>query len=1679
MYVNQIDNIIDNVLDQFYLGAILNDDTTKNFIRGKKKDFVEAFDKINLLIKKYIEGIDTTPIQKLINSKENTQKIINIIKRYVAYYYFLYLGYYYDGTIKDFRNNIIQFSKLQEKSTYLINNFFDTENNYQLIKYFKLTRQVSKIIMMTDLQQKTIDRIEMKDAIDFLNNLGKDYIDNFLLEIKEESSGTVVEINSHNLIKTIVFGEIYQNQEQSLVFSILNEIQEGESQYTYIDVVVTTEEYIDYASLTKLFDNYDNADTMSLNLYDMIVDMNKPITTMSPDAKNNKLLSMPPIIPIIDDFLRYHRDSERIETDPQQFVQIPSADHSKNIQNALLYKKKKKENTKAQIIINKIDMISELYSEVPRKDPELFKKIKQQFYGPLSHRKVVLYNYLEELYVLNKMLKQGKQSVETTDYYLELLNIISKSYFNFKNFNNQGTSLNVNLENCINVIRQSTIENITQSQKQIIESRTIAGDSSINLVGLCFNLIKDKKIQCVTKEELINIRDFTFNYTKGKTTKKYQTQNGFKMFSRLIKYVFVKTIQYNNLTQKFVQNMDEIARLNPDIFTKIIYWNYDTEKDVYATETYESIKVYNFRDTIKYMNSIIYDKYIDLLKTQLKEIIVSGHSLNYEQIDDLIVKLEHSHHLNMTPNERNELMYDYFSHKKIESETKISSQIEKRTPPEYIPNPEPPIYLMKIDMTNPMKLKEPKSYAITGDSEDATKINKHRSNCEHVDKLSLINKYKRTDPDKYSMGLMHLVKDYSIDSDGQKICKICGEVLPIREYTADGKFDNKSEKFVVSYYPIDIPLKDLREYKKLSVSIDRIGSILKHLSLVSKTNILTGTSQVMVMRRNGIIKTIIDIIIKHNKNYLFKKQKELEKYNMYSRKFNIDPDMSNLIYFELNDDIFDLKLNMDQSGSLEINRLKLNNVLLYTMLLFILELNGPQIVMMFANSTANIYTYLKYGDKLFTNLLIKKSSTDSETVPITKFPILCYLLFVFSYFLLTYNMWYYPGEVKTNKYNPVLSKLIIHSAVDLINTISLEAGLRPDDYTYVLISSKFYTQCNGTFRDPDVLNLLKSQQQHYEKIQPVANVETKKIQYYNIDTTIKNIESRPRMTYKAYDGLFFENYKIAFQEIRSTGNFDTTNCPTGDYHNWQVKGKDMVCTKCETLFSKLDTSKPDTLTDKVYYFNLAKIANKKCITGLTHLFEVKNNIRICSRCGKKTNDSYSLSELDQLQKNLDKIETDNIQKNIMEQETNDQEINRKDTEYKKIYELFTQNYQKSMSGSTNMGDFIMDKISSFIDKLEVLVGENVDLGIDKFPYYLKYDVYVIDHLYTGSPLENPIIISEVENIMLPKQKHTFFKCDVLYYMDHRNGQVEVYYDATTLNLIGYREKNKDYKKIETSNKTLIRNRSIKNQLWLFGFESSYLKIDNTKQNILETIAQINIRNRKAIIDKFSVFINRVSNGYSDTNESTDFGLQSTQTINKIMEKYYKTLNGLKIQNDKFVSFDEWPSIKHLFGYQDVDWEKISQIIENNMIHADIIIYNNTTTAMLTYYLLYQLELIMNINAQNKTTQISIAQMYIDVINYIFHIYNQDNIKYQSDIKRFNYVMNAGEYTIDLLRKGQGIETATVEPEDLGEETELSKDEMKEIKELNEEADARDVEGEEWEGEDEGTGEMESEGGVDF
>lgn len=1690
MYVNQIDSIIDKILDNLYLEGLKKDNTFNSIVNGKKINYVEYREKINLFIQQFMDQVDKSEIQKLINNKENLARIMDIIKRYVAYYYFLSIAYYYAGGIKDFRNNLIQYSKLQENSSFTVKNFFDTENNYQLINFYKIIKDVSKIITMTEMQKKTLNPLDVKDAITFLNNLGSEYVNNYFLMIVKKDGSEQVEINVHNLIKTIVFNNIYRNQEQNMVFEILNDLEESKHEYTFIDIVVSGDDVADFESYRQIFLGEDNSEVIAKDLYDLSNELAKPSTLPSSETKNVHLLEFNMITPIVDNFLRYHRDTEKLETEGDKAFTMPlvSNNNAKNIQMALLYQqRKKKENTRAQLIVNKIDAISDYYSENVQNNADVLRDIKKYFQNPLAYRKAVMHNYLEELKVVDKIQNQGRKAIEENEYYLELNHIISNAHFNFKDFQQYGVSIMLNQQTPINMLRYSNIEFRTQMPHLEIDTETGIAENMINLVGLALGPLDGSPIQCVRKENLVDIRNVKLNYYKdGKIVTK-GSSNGYKAFLKFFKYFYIDTIRIK--TEPSIQlynDMDEIRKINSDLFNKIIYWVYDINKDTYEMDTYENIKSYNFQETFRFMNASIYDKIIEFLNKKLTRLIQEHHDFSIFKIETLVELYSTIYRLFLNQNEKREIIIrDYLNQITLKPPQITSySESEKNQMPEYISIPDLSTFRIKINMTNPLHPKEYiKLEAYSGEKKEPSTVSKTENKCKHELEWAELSKLKSHNLNKYNSAATEFIEKYSIETtDLDYVCNICGQILPIKQYVQDGSFDNNTQKFITAYVPLDIPLEEIREYAKYKLTIRYMDALINRVSLITGTNMLVGPSTHIKQKRKGLVKNIIDLIVKHNMINLKKKQNDEERLEFYSRKFNIDKDFDSVYFFELDDEVLDFNPSASSTNT-DLNRLKYNNILLYFLLVFVTELTGSQIAMMFSDKIANIYVFNKFGPKLFSNLLLKKNISDVETVPITDYPVLCYLIFLISYCLVKFKLWYYPGgDSKT--FNPYYQKVIINSLVDLFNSISIDAGKMPNEYVYMLTTSKLYTQMNTTFKNNEIINMLERNHIKYadkSKDKIVVTVE-EKIKTYSISNPIPYVlKTRKIPTFKISKGISFDRLdRIIYPEV--IGITDLTNCPTGSYHKWVSKGKDVICALCGENIDQV-SSTIDRFQE-VYYYELSTIANRRCLQGTIHDFVGKDGKFVCTICKRQPGEKYTREELDTLAKNLNKLENERIAEiltNISKQaKLQMEEYENMEKHYNDLIVNFQKNTGEKVNGS------IVKQIDKLIQVLESLIGVDTNLDIDKFPVYLRDNVYVVDHNFSGALLNEPIVITQKENRIHFKEEHTFFKTDVYYYTDNRT-QTDVFYHAVTLKLLGYKEKHKEYVKINKANAYLKISPSIKNRLLMIGHETQYIDIGdmfskNSKTitdtnlnyfSIVDSLIRDHIYKTRSIVDKISSTLYKIKNyqPQQDT-ETPPIYLQTSQAIEKLVSKYAKTIKNLKL-GTKDDAFSDWNLIRSLFSYKPINWEETNVRANNNMyVNADLINYYDIASNIMMYYVINEFLSIIDSNSE-KMNKINIAQMYVEIIVHLHSIYNIDPYKNSMEFKRFEQILNGSEILVDILRKGQGLmQSKEIEEElddtrpDLIEETELTEEQQEELEDLKEEAEALDVEGDYYAEEDE-------------
>lgn len=318
-----------------------------------------------------------------------------------------------------------------------------------------------------------------------------------------------------------------------------------------------------------------------------------------------------------------------------------------------------------------------------------------------------------------------------------------------------------------------------------------------------------------------------------------------------------------------------------------------------------------------------------------------------------------------------------------------------------------------------------------------------------------------------------------------------------------------------------------------------------------------------------------------------------------------------------------------------------------------------------------------------------------------------------------------------------------------------------------------------------------------------------------------------------------------------------------------------------------------------------------------------------------------------------------------------------------------------------------------MDKLENLIGKNVNIGADDI--YIKNTIYYIDHDYLGYKLKEPIKLFDNDNKINIRKNDKFFKMDVIYYFDKSNS-VEVFYDAITKNLLGYKEKNKEYTLNNNSDNYLIIKQSIKDKLLNLGFENEYInlnsidtkyskmsseQIENKKPKILADLIRNRIKNLKNVI----VYFQRIINGIKYSNKIEN----QKDNITEIIVNYSQKIKDLKIRNkeNKKGVFKNWEKIINKIF---VDTNNIKSFeFTNNNVNVNNVINLNNNDSKIIYYIIKQLERLISYN-ESKSDKINIALLICNTINTLYDFYYV-NIS-RIDVKTFQYLLESESSVID-------------------------------------------------------------------
>jgi hypothetical protein len=513
MYITKIDDLIDRIIEDFYTTVISKNkkfDTLKESI-----NFIKLQKDINEIVTNYIKTIPTNEISDIVKKSDSYNQIFTTIQRYIVMYVFLTIGVFYKGKPDVFINNIIEFSRNQSEYSLKIDNFFNSESNSLVIKLFYICRNTLTLLSKENMKFDPIKKEPfVNETIEFINSLGEEFI-NMAFRLKSVKGDQ--SLQAHNIVKTIIILIIYKINDKKTLYSMIEQLELSEGEYMFIEIIEPITNTLSYSTIEKLLSKNDLFSGLAYDIWDYIeeVDLQNK-TFISNEEKINILLNSGIVVPIVDDFLLYHKDNERYDRT------------TTNV--------KKKEDTKVRYIIGKIDTTTELYSDVTKKDPKMRATILKNFAGPLMSRKAILRNNNEEIKIINKYVNQGKRNVESTDYFNDLVNYRRYTYVNFKDFSKYGFSNH--FTKTVTAVRAVNFDNVTEFKQtntsNPLQLRVGAKNSVANIVGLMIPS-NTRAIQCIRVADVINIRDLN-----------KKNKNGFDLFTKFLKKSIIQGEPHNS-----------------------------------------------------------------------------------------------------------------------------------------------------------------------------------------------------------------------------------------------------------------------------------------------------------------------------------------------------------------------------------------------------------------------------------------------------------------------------------------------------------------------------------------------------------------------------------------------------------------------------------------------------------------------------------------------------------------------------------------------------------------------------------------------------------------------------------------------------------------------------------------------------------------------------------------------------------------------------------------------------------------------------------------------------------------------------------------------------------------------------------------------------------------------------
>lgn len=1598
MYINKVDDLIDRIIDDFYTVVVL-----KNKKLDKLKDelnFIKSQKEINEFIVDYIKTIPTDEITSIVKKGDSYTTIFDTLRKYIVLYVFLMIGIFYKGKPDVFINNLIEFSRNQSEYQLKLDNFFNSESNSQIIKLFYMCRNIVTLLGKDVLKFDYIKKDPFAtETMEFIGNLNNDFIDT-AFRLKALNNNLITQ--AHNIIKTIIILLVYRTNDKKILYNIIEQTELSEGEYMFIDIVEPITETINFSTIESLLSKKDLFSGLAYDIWEYIEEMDdKNKHFVSNEEKINILLNSGIIVPILDDFLLYHRDNERY-------------DKTANTGAA-----KKKEDTKVRYIIGKIDATSELYSDGTKKDSKLKTNILKNFSAPLYHRKAVLRNNIEEIKIINKFINQGKRNAENNDYFNDLIAYRRYSYVNFKDFDKYGFSNHftktVTAVRAVNFDTTSEFKQTNMNHR--LQLRVGAKDSVGNIVGFMIpsNI---RAIQCIKVGDVVNVRDLS-----------KRNKNGFDLFLSFLKRSVVKGETHKSS----------------------VYWMFDPQTDKVRIDKIEAKETTTQQDIVKSMIAELYNKIVTEIYFEMIDMIDLQKSITIDNAVKIIRFLEKSILGMPLSKDMYEDIEKYIFEKKLVDletsqilENDILYGLEGDTIelPKYSVEEKPKISKMTIDLS----YVDESGKLIETESVDGV--------CQHNITWDDINMIRKTDYSEYMRQLYNFIQQYVVENIHQEyICKSCGFYLDIKKYIQDGVFDDE-KGFITFSMPMETNLEDIPEYEKLNFSIKIMDKNIEKIASSVGIPYFIGNATTVKWRRKGIIKNTIDMVMQNNQMLAktFKERTELK-----TKLYGVSKGLSNLFMFEMENNIF--QTSSKDKDQEQFKMIKRNNITTYIMIYLILELNESQISFFTSDkkNLCDIRIFDRIYTSLFNGLRIKKNSSN-DTVDITKYKILCYLIYMISCRIAKHRLWSSAQSTEKNiqKMIPNIQRYVVHTCVDIINSIlenSFQSGV---SYIFEVFRVRFYSKLNTIFQDNDYYDILLEQNKlSYLTARKRAHL--KIVSSENLPPFIYNeVKWRTEVPVK-----IFPPY-VNRIESKLNGISNLSNCPDGKFHQWKMDGGSLVCGLCKSRMRdlKYDEDASTKIVDKYKIERSNLLAQKFCSDGDLHQYvlDPKTGQNICQKCRNADDHRYTLQEIAKIDKVIDKIN-----ENRRNQYTDMMEEYKAQDEDERQYITSVVNKNQEDMNKEYDKEKPFKFIDSFVDMLQGAIGNEVK---GEYPIQLRNNTYIIDHDHNGHDLGGTsLIITEADNKIFHKANHPHFKTDVIYYTNKENTRIDVFYDTITRRLLGYKEASRDFVDIKKTDKKIKINYSIYNKLKLMGYTGEFINIDDDHKEIknkyakktsnspksektiikdetqdisgtnpvsasikqtmykeiVQDISRVRIDNLKKTVLEFQRIFNRILNGYverteREKNQDSDHvnkkpGYEKeitnyfSEKMNSLVDKYKKRLKNVHVQDDtrKHRVFKHWKAITRGIYVDSFDDKFFN--FDSDLIEADNVSRYDQQSNKILYYLVHEFSSLLKYN-QEGFMKTHVCNFLVEFIDRIFFRYNTEHLHINNDIKRFMYILNS-------------------------------------------------------------------------